>query len=245
MEKTKRENFGGRAAVIMALAGSAIGLGNIWRFPYMVGENGGAAFVLVYIAATLLISLPIFLAETVIGRRSGANCRGAMEKLAPASGWKWFGYLSVITPMIIVSYYSVVGGWSLNYLWKACTLSFLHSSPEQISGMFGELTSSVWTPILFHTLFLGLSVIIVALGVKGGIERVSKFCLPVLFLLIVMIAVYSLSLPGSKAGVEYLLKPDFSKLSPRSCAAAMGQSFYSLSLGMGIVITYSSYISRK
>ena len=245
MEKTKRENFGGRAAVIMALAGSAIGLGNIWRFPYMVGENGGAAFVLVYIAATLLISLPIFLAETVIGRRSGANCRGAMEKLAPASGWKCFGYLSVITPMIIVSYYSVVGGWSLNYLWKACTLSFLHSSPEQISGMFGELTSSVWTPILFHTLFLGLSVIIVALGVKGGIERVSKFCLPVLFLLIVMIAVYSLSLPGSKAGVEYLLKPDFSKLSPRSCAAAMGQSFYSLSLGMGIVITYSSYISRK
>ena len=245
MEKTKRENFGGRAAVIMALAGSAIGLGNIWRFPYMVGENGGAAFVLVYIAATLLISLPIFLAETVIGRRSGANCRGAMEKLAPASGWKWFGYLSVITPMIIVSYYSVVGGWSLNYLWKACTLSFLHSSPEQISGMFGELTSSVWTPILFHTLFLGLSVIIVALGVKGGIERVSKFCLPVLFLLIVMIAVYSLSLPGSKAGVEYLLKADFSKLSPRSCAAAMGQSFYSLSLGMGIVITYSSYISRK
>ncbi|MDT3356077.1 MAG: sodium-dependent transporter [Bacteroidota bacterium] len=245
MEKTKRENFGGRAAVIMALAGSAIGLGNIWRFPYMVGENGGAAFVLVYIFATLLISLPIFLAETVIGRRSGANCRGAMEKLAPCSFWKWFGYLSVITPMIIVSYYSVVGGWSLNYLWKACTLSFIRSTPEQIGGMFGDLVSSVWTPIVFHTIFLGLSVLVVAFGVKGGIERVSKFCLPVLFLLIVMISIYSLSLPGSKAGVEYLLKPDFTKLSPRSCAAAMGQSFYSLSLGMGIVITYSSYISRK
>lgn len=241
---SQRVTFGSRAAVIMAMAGSAIGLGNIWRFPYVVGENGGAAFILVYVAATLLLSLPIFLGEAIIGRRSHANCRGAMERLAPGSQWKWLGYLSVLTPMIIVSYYSVVGGWSLNYLCKSLTFSFVKDSEAMISSMFGGLISSVWTPILFHTVFLLASTLIVMLGVKGGIERFSKICLPVLFLLIVVIAVYSISLPGAKAGVDYLLKPDFSKLTPRSCAFALGQSFYSLSLGMGIIITYSSYVRK-
>ena len=226
----------------MALAGSAIGLGNIWRFPYVVGENGGAAFILVYVIATLLLSLPIFLGEAIIGRRSHANCRGAMERLAPGTRWKWLGYLSVLTPMIIVSYYSVVGGWSLNYLFKALTFSFVRDSEAAISSMFGGLISSVWTPILFHTVFLAASALIVMLGVKGGIERFSKICLPLLFLLIVVIAVYSVSLPGARTGVDYLLKPDFSRLTPRSCAYALGQSFYSLSLGMGIIITYSSYV---
>ena len=241
---SQRVTFGSRAAVIMAMAGSAIGLGNIWRFPYVVGENGGAAFILVYVAATLLLSLPIFLGEAIIGRRSHANCRGAMERLAPGSQWKWLGYLSVLTPMIIVSYYSVVGGWSLNYLCKSLTFSFVKDSEEMISSMFVGLISSAWTPILFHTVFLLASTLIVMLGVKGGIERFSKICLPVLFLLIVVIAVYSISLPGARAGVDYLLKPDFSKLTPRSCAFALGQSFYSLSLGMGIIITYSSYVRK-
>lgn len=241
---SQRVTFGSRAAVIMAMAGSAIGLGNIWRFPYVVGENGGAAFILVYVAATLLLSLPIFLGEAIIGRRSHANCRGAMERLAPGSQWKWLGYLSVLTPMIIVSYYSVVGGWSLNYLCKSLTFSFVKDSEAMISSMFGGLISSAWTPILFHTVFLLASTLIVMLGVKGGIERFSKICLPVLFLLIVVIAVYSISLPGARAGVDYLLKPDFSKLTPRSCAFALGQSFYSLSLGMGIIITYSSYVRK-
>ena len=239
-----RDTFGSRAAVIMAMAGSAIGLGNIWRFPYVVGENGGAAFILVYVAATLILSLPIFLGESIIGRRSHANCRGAMERLAPGTGWKWLGYLSVLTPMIIVSYYSVVGGWSLDYLCKSLTFSFVKDSEATIAAMFGGLISSVWTPILFHTLFLAASAVVVMLGVKGGIERFSKICLPVLFLLIVVIAVYSVTLPGARAGVDYLLKPDFSKLTPRSCAFALGQSFYSLSLGMGIIITYSSYVRK-
>ncbi len=236
-----RETFGSRAAVIMALAGSAIGLGNIWRFPYIVGENGGAAFILVYIFCTLFLSLPIFLGESIIGRRSGANCRGAMERLAPGTHWKWLGYLSVLTPLVIVSYYSVIGGWSLDYLFKALSLSFVRESPD---GMFGALVSSTWTPLLFHTLFLGASILIVMLGVKGGIEKFSKICLPVLFVLIVVIAVYSMTLPGAKAGVDYLLKPDFSKLTARSFVTALGQSFYSLSLGMGIIITYSSYVHK-
>ena len=150
----RREHFGGRAAVIMAMAGSAIGLGNIWRFPYIVGENGGAAFILVYVFCCLFLSVPIFLAESVIGRRSGANCRGAMEKLAPGSGWKWFGYLSVFTPMLILSYYSVIGGWSLNYLWKGMTLSFVRSGTEAVGELFGGFISSTWAPLLFHSLFL-------------------------------------------------------------------------------------------
>ena len=244
MSQRPRDTFGSRAAVIMALAGSAIGLGNIWRFPYVVGENGGAAFILVYAAATLLLSLPIFLGETIIGRRSHAGCRGAMERLAPGTQWKWLGYLSVLTPMIILSYYSVVGGWSLDYLCKSLSFSFVRESEATIGTMFGDLITAAWTPIVFHTLFLAASALIVMLGVKGGIERFSKICLPLLFLLIVVIAVYSVSLPGAKAGVDYLLKPDFSKLTPRSCAFALGQSFYSLSLGMGIIITYSSYVRK-
>ena len=244
MAHSSRDTFGSRFGVIMALAGSAIGLGNIWRFPYVVGENGGAAFILVYVAATLLLSLPIFLGEAIIGRRSQANCRGAMERLAPGTGWKWLGYLSVLTPMIIVSYYSVVGGWSLDYLFKSLTFSFVRDSEDAISTMFGGMISSAWTPILFHTLFLVASTLVVMLGVKGGIERFSKVCLPLLFLLIVVIAIYSVSLPGARTGVDYLLKPDFSKLTPRSCAFALGQSFYSLSLGMGIIITYSSSVRK-
>ena len=215
----EREQFGSRAAVIMALAGTAIGLGNIWRFPYMVGENGGAAFIIVYVAATLLVSLPIFLAESVIGRRSRANCRGAMEKLAPGSRWKWFGLLSVLTPTLILSYYSVIGGWSLDYLLRACRLEFVHAGSDAIRELFPAFVSSPWKPVVAHTAFLGLTALIVAGGVKTGIERFSKWSLPILFILIVIITAYSLSLPGSKAGVEYLVKPDFSRLTGRSCIA--------------------------
>ena len=240
-----RETFGSRAAVIMALAGSAIGLGNIWRFPYIVGENGGAAFILVYIACTLLLSLPIFLGESIIGRRSGANCRGAMERLAPGTQWKWLGYLSVLTPMVIVSYYSVIGGWSLDYLFKSLSFSFIRESPEAIGGMFGSLVSSTWAPLLFHTLFLGASIVVVAFGVKGGIEKFSKISMPVLFVLIVIIAVYSVTLPGAMDGVRYLVKPDFSKLSSDAFSAALGQSFFSLSLGVGTMLIYSSYVSKE
>ncbi|MBQ6577307.1 MAG: sodium-dependent transporter [Bacteroidales bacterium] len=242
---TERETFGGRLAVIMAMAGSAIGLGNIWRFPYMVGEYGGAAFIFIYILASVFLSLPIFLAESIIGRRSGANCRGAMRKLAPGSWWKWLGYLSVFTPMVIVSYYSVVGGWSLDYLFQALGASFVRNDASQVSNTFSNLISSTWTPIFCHLGFMAITVFIVAAGVKSGIEKFSKFCLPVLFILIVAIMVFSISLPGAREGVNYLLKPDFSKITAKTFAFALGQSFYSLSLGMGIIITYSSYVSKR
>lgn len=227
-----REHFGGRAAVIMAMAGSAIGLGNIWRFPYMVGEYGGAAFILIFILCSFILSFPIFLAEAVIGRKAHANAIGAMNKLAPGSFWKVLGYLSVITPTIIVSYYSIVGGWSIEYFLKSLSLDF------------GEFMPSGWTALLFNTIFLGLSCIIVAFGIKDGIERFNKISIPLLFVLIVLIMVYSVNMPGAEKGVEYLVKPDFSKITGRTFAFALGQSFYSMSLGMGIIITYSSYVSK-
>ena len=241
----ERENFGSRMAVIMAFAGSAIGLGNIWRFPYLVGQDGGAAFVVIYILATLVISLPIFFAESVVGRRTGANCRGAFIELGKGTAWPYLGFLMVFTPLWIVSYYSVVGGWSLEYLVQALRLDFIHTSPEAMSGSFERFISRTWAPLGFHLAFLAITVAIVALGVKSGIEKFSKICLPVLFALVVLIAVYSLTLPGAQKGLAYLFKPDFSKVTIGTCLDALGQSFYSLSLGMGIVITYSSYVSKK
>jgi NSS family neurotransmitter:Na+ symporter len=240
--KTKRENFGGRMAVIAAFAGSAIGLGNIWRFPYLVGENGGAAFILVYIVFTLILSLPIFLAESAIGRSSQANCRAAIGFLVPGKVGKMFGLLMVLTPLWVVSYYSVVGGWSLDYLAQACHLDFVHATPDQMNGGFERFIARPWLPLVFHLVFMGITVAVVAFGVKGGIEKFCKWSIPTLFVIIVFLVVYSLTLPGSFKGVEYLLKPDFSKVTSHTFIDALGQSFYSLSLGMGIIITYSSYV---
>lgn len=245
MEK-QRETFGGRFAVIMTLAGSAIGLGNIWRFPYMVGEGGGAAFVIIYLFFSFFFSLPIFMVESIIGRRSGANCLGAVKKLAPGGGiWKLLGYLSIITPLIIVSYYSVVGGWSIEFFMKSIELTFTHIAPESAHSIFGEFISSFWGPTICFTVFLVLSCLIVAGGVRKGIEKFSKYSIPVLFIMVLFIMIFSVSLPGASKGIEYLVKPDFSKLTLSTCASALGQSFYSLSLGMGIIITYSSYVSKK
>lgn len=228
----KRENFVGRASVIMAFAGSAIGLGNIWRFPYMVGEYGGAAFILIYILCSFVLSLPIFLSESIIGRRSRSNAIGAMKKLAPSSGWQILGYVSVLAPIVIISYYSVVGGWSVEYFLKSFSLDF------------GEFIPTGWKVLVYYLIFHTLSCAIVACGVKDGIERFSKFSIPVLFVLIVFILVYSVNMPGATAGVDYLLKPDFSSITPRTFAYALGQSFYSLSIGAGVILTYSSYVSK-
>ena len=227
------------------MAGSAIGLGNIWRFPYIAGENGGAIFVLTYIVCTILFSLPIFIAEVMIGRRSHTNARDAFFTLAPRTPlWKAAGFLAVLIPTIIASYYSVIGGWSLEYFIKACSLDFVRVSPDDAHSLFDAFVVRLWAPVALHLVFFLLSAVVVALGVKAGIEKFSKFILPVLFIIIVVISVYSLSLPGSAEGVKYLFKPDFEKFTPRTLASALGQSFYSLSLGMGIIITYGSYVRK-
>ena len=236
-----REKFGGRAAVIMALAGSAIGLGNIWRFPYLVGQNGGAAFIVIYLLSCAVLALPIFFSESVIGRRSGSNTFGAMKKLAPGSGWKWMGLLTVVTPILLLSYYSVVGGWSVDYLVKACALRFTGDT----SGIFGNFISSTWEPLITHTVFMALTAGVILLGVKNGIEKFTKITMPLLFVLIVAIVIYGLTLPGSWKGVEYMVKPDFSRINADVVATAMGQAFFSLSLGVGTILTYSSYMRKE
>lgn len=241
----QRETFGSRAAVIMAMAGSAIGLGNIWRFPYTVGEGGGAAFIIVYLISSLLLAMPIFLAESIIGRTAQAGTFNAMDKLAPGSKWKWLGLLTVISPLIIVSFYSVVGGWSFEYLLKALTLSFGPESTDSIAPMFGNFASSTWGPVLCHTFFITATCLIVLAGVKKGIEKFAKLTMPVLLVLIVVIMIYAVSLPGAGEGVRYLLKPDFSKITGRVIASAMGQSFFSLSLGVGTILIYASYMKKE
>ena len=240
-----RESFGSRFAVIMAMAGSAIGLGNIWRFPYMVGEYGGAAFILLYIVASLLLVLPIFFAETVIGKRSRQGTFGAMEKLAPGTRWKWLGLLTVFSPLLILSYYSVVGGWSVEFLFKGLAFDFTGAPASEVTAFFGRFIRSTWQPILAHTAFIGMVAGIVLGGIRRGIEKFTKITMPLLFVLVVVITVYSLTLPGAEKGVAYLLKPDFSKIDAHTAAAAMGQAFFSMSLGVGTILTYASYMRKE
>lgn len=245
MAQAQRESFGGKAAYILALAGSAIGLGNIWRFPFMVGEHGGAAFVIVYVLCSFLISLPIFLSEAIIGKKSGLGTFKAMEKLAPHTSWKALGYLPVVGCFTIVSYYCVVGGWSVDYLSRSLFTGLDTATREGATAMFGKISGAVWEPLIAHAVFLGVTALIVALGVKKGIELFSKVSIPMLFVMMVVVTFYSVTLPGSEEGVMYLLKPDFSKLDASAVAGAMGQSFFSMSLGVGMVVTYTSYASKN
>lgn len=227
------------------MAGTAIGLGNIWRFPYMMGEHGGSAFVIVYIISTVIVSLPVFLSEVIIGRRSRVNACGAMSVLDPSRKvWKLAGILPILIPVIIASYYSVIGGWSVDFFIKACTDTFSKVAPSEVGNLFGDFVATKRGPVVMHLLFLLLSAAVVAGGVKSGIEKFSKITMPVLFVLVVIIMGYSVCLPGAGEGVRYMLRPDFSEFSPRTLAYAMGQSFYSLSLGMGAIITYGSYVRK-
>lgn len=241
----QRENFGSRFAVIAAMAGSAVGLGNIWRFPYILGEYGGAAFILVYIAASLILALPIFYAESIIGRSSHCDTFGAMKKLAPGTPWRWAGLITIISPLLLLSYYSVVGGWSVEYMFKSLSFSFTDVPADEVSRYFGRFISSPWQPIFTHTVFMALVAGVVLGGITKGIEKFSKLAMPALFILILVIVGYSLTLPGSFKGVEYLVKPDFSRLNAGACAAALGQAFFSLSLGVGTILTYSSYVKKE
>ena len=241
-----RDSFGSRFGALVAMAGSAVGLGNLWRFPYLVGENGGAAFIIIYILMSFLICLPIFICEFVMGRRSQENAYSTFRDLSGGSWWKYVGVMTVIVPLIVTSYYSVVGGWSVEYLIKSLTFTFTSGEAQsQISTMFGDFVSSPWLPLIMHTIFLLITAVIVAAGIKGGIEKFSKVMMPLLFVIVLGIAIYSLTLPGAGSGVEYLFKPDFSKITAKACAAALGQAFFSLSIGFGTIMTYASYVSKK
>ena len=241
-----RDSFGSRFGALVAMAGSAVGLGNLWRFPYLVGENGGAAFIIVYILLSFMICLPIFVSEFVVGRRSQKNAYSAFRDLSGGSAWKWVGLMTVIVPLIVLSYYSVIGGWSIEYLLKSVTFSFTAGETQsEMSTMFGDFVSSTWGPLGCLTAFLLATTVIVMVGIKDGIEKFSKIMMPLLFFIVLAIAVYSLTLPGAGKGVDYLFNPDFSKIDGKSIAAALGQAFFSLSLGFGTILTYASYVDKK
>ena len=241
-----RDNFGSRFGALVAMAGSAVGLGNLWRFPYLVGENGGAAFIIVYIELSFVICLPIFVSEFIVGRRSQENAYAAFRDLSGGSRWRWIGLLTVVIPMIVLSYYSVIGGWSVEYLLKSLTFSFTSAeSQSAISTMFVDFVSNPWIPLIGHTAFLAVTALIVVVGIKDGIEKFSKVMMPLLFFIVLAIAIYSITLPDAGKGVEYLFKPDFSKIDAKVCAAALGQAFFSLSLGFGTILTYASYVDKK
>ncbi len=238
----KRDNFGSNIGTLLALIGSAVGLGNLWKFPYMAGKNGGAAFILLYIGFMFLLCLPLMLSEFIIGRRSQANAVGAFRKLAPGSPWYLTGVSGTFCAFIILSFYSVVGGWGIEYLIQAITQGFQNTSGAE--SRFHLFTSSSLRPLFMHLIFLGCTVAVLWTGVKNGIEKYSKILMPILFLMVVILAVYSINLPNAEIGIGFLLQPDFSSLTPHVILDALGQGLFSLSLGIGIVITYSSYMGR-
>lgn len=245
MAKVNRDGFGSRFGVLVAVAGSAVGLGNLWRFPYLVGNNGGAAFIIIYLLCVVLLCLPIMFSEFIIGRRAQANVFGAINKLAPKSPFILIGVLSVVASITIMSFYSVVGGWTVEYIFKSFSSGFLTADSTDLTSQFTGFSSSTFMPVLMHLIFLGLSALIVVAGIKNGIEKYSKILMPALFILVVLLAVRSLTLDGAGAGVRFLFYPDFSKITAETVLAALGQAFFSLSLGMGCIITYGSYVNKK
>ena len=241
MTKNNRANFGSKLGVILASAGSAVGLGNIWRFPFETGNHGGAAFILIYLGCVLFFGIPIMVAEFSIGRHSRANTAGAYQKLAPGTHWRWVGRMGVLAGFLILGYYSVVAGWTLEYIIQAGTNAFAGQSANDFIASFNGFIAHPWRPALWMVAFMLMTHFIIVKGVEKGIEKSAKIMMPMLFLLLIVLAVCSVSLPGAGAGIEFLLKPDFSKVNGNVLLGAMGQAFFSLSLGMGCLCTYASY----
>ncbi len=237
----KRGEWSSKLGFILAASGSAIGLGNIWRFPYITGSNGGGAFVLLYILCILLVAFPIMIVELVIGRKTKKNPVGAFKALAPGSFWWIIGAMGVAAGFGILSYYSVVAGWTVAYIVKGITggLTVSHMDPGQI---FSSFAANGKLQIFYLFVFSSLTVYVVIGGVKNGIEKAAKILLPILFILMLILIGYVLTLPHAMDGLRFYLVPDFSKVTSHTVLMAMGQAFFSLSLGMGAMITYGSYL---
>lgn len=241
MQKSNRVSFGSKIGAILAAAGSAVGLGNIWRFPYEAGNHGGAAFILVYLACVFVMGMPIMIAEFTVGRRAKASTGRAFGLLANNKKWNCIGVLGVLAALLILGYYSVVAGWTLEYILVSLTNGFSGKGPEEFVALFQNFSQDPYRPVIWLLAFLFFTHYIVVKGVKDGIEKSSKIMMPVLFILIVVLAICAMTLPNASKGLEFLLKPDFSKVNADVFLGAMGQAFFSLSLGMGCLSTYASY----
>lgn len=244
MSQEERAKFGSKMGVILATAGSAIGLGNVWRFPYMAGENGGAAFIIFYILCVVILGLPCMVSEFIIGRHAQANTARAYNKVSGNRIWTLVGCLSVLTGFLITSYYAVVSGWCLQYIY-ASLMGHLDGDPEYFKQYFVNFSADPVKPIVWTVAILGITHLVIQHGVRDGIERASKMLMPTLFVLLLVLVVSSCMLPNAIAGIEFLFKPDFSKVTPDVLLGALGQAFYSMSIGMGCLCTYASYFSRQ
>ena len=220
-------------------------MGNVWRFPIEAGENGGAAFIIIYVLCILLLGLPIMISEFLIGRYTHANTAGAYRIVSNGSPWKWVGRMGVFTGWFIMCYYVVVGGWTLHYTFLSVTNAFYDVPAREYESIFNGFVSNPWIPTLWLFLFIGIIHYVITRGVQSGIEKSAKLMMPTLFIITLFLAVCSVSLPGASKGVEFLLKPDWSRVSSTTILDAMGQAFYSLSLAMGCLCTYASYFDRK
>ena len=241
---TERGNFGSKLGIVLATAGSAVGLGNIWRFPYMTGQNGGAAFLLMYVGCILLLGVPGMISEFIVGRHAQTNAARAYDKLSKGRPWKLVGHLGILTSTIILGFYAVVAGWCLEYLF-ASIFRQIQGDSQYVQQYFVDFSSSAWKPVLFGLLFILMTHLIVVRGVRGGIEKASKLLMPILLILLVVLVIASCMLPGAIEGVKFLLYPDFSKINGNVALEALGQAFFSLSLGTACLCTYASYFSPK
>lgn len=244
MAQTERASFGSKIGMVLATAGGAVGLGNVWRFPYMTGENGGAAFIIVYIGCVLLLGIPCMINEFIIGRHAASNTARAYSKLSGGKAWKWVGMLGVLTGFLITGYYAVVSGWCLEYVIASLT-GQLHGSPDYFKAFFADFETNPWEPMVCTLAILLITHFVIIHGVRNGIERASKIMMPTLFILLLVIVVASCMLPGAMKGIDFLFKPDFSKVDSGVFLGALGQSFYSLSIAMGCICTYASYYTRQ
>jgi len=241
----KRDGFSSKFGMLAAAAGSAIGLGNIWKFPYITGQNGGAAFILVYLCCIALIGLPIMMSEFVLGRKTQANAAGSFKKIESEKPWFLTGHLAVATAFIILSFYAMIAGWVFSYIGRSATGKLIAVAPDQLGSYFGNIISSGAEPMFWTFAVLAVTALIVISGVKNGVEKYSKILMPLLVGILVLLMVRSVTLDGASKGLEFLFKPDFSKLTTKGVLEALGHAFYSLSLGMGIILTYGSYVGKK
>jgi len=240
-----RDSFSSRFGVIAAAAGSAIGLGNIWRFPYETGHNGGGAFLIIYLLCIVIIGLPVMISEFLIGRSTQRNPFGAFKKLAPGKPWFLIGLMGVVAAFMILAFYTVVAGWTLEYIYQSFLGALKGKSTDELAMMFDSFRNDSFRPLIWFVIFIGLTGWVVMSGVKNGIEKYTKILMPILLLMLIFMAVYVLMQPGAGQGIAFLFKPDWSKVTPDVILKALGQAFFSLSIGMGTLITYGSYIQKR
>lgn len=244
MATVDRVTFGSKIGVILATVGCAVGLGSIWRFPYMVGSNGGGAFLLVFMICTVFFGIPIMITEFFIGRHSRSNAAGAFTKMAPNTKWRFIGYNGVLAAFLILGFYSVISGWTLEYIYQAMTGSLSGKTAADFAADFTAFSSGIYRPIMWTLIFIGITHYIIARGVEKGIEKASKIMMPALFFILLALCIRSVTLDGAEKGLAFLFNPDFEKINSSVILSAMGQTFFALSIGMGCLITYSSYFSN-